>query len=94
MLRSRRPPTPRRQCSREDDALALRLLFEKHELGALSPWAPHLAVLPPAYPTVPCTWDPAERAELQGSGVLEKVRECASVHVCECDRAGRWVGGW
>jgi hypothetical protein len=61
------------QLSREDDALALRLLFEKHENGSRSKFAGHVAVLPKSYPLGLVEWPEAElEALLAGSGMKVK----------------------
>lgn len=55
--------------TREDDALALRLLWEKHEMGQESRWAKHMAVLPVSYPHVVVGWTEEELEGLTGSNV-------------------------
>ena len=54
---------------REDDALAVRLLFEKNELGPHSKWARHIAVIPESYPHTPHEWEEDELELLRGSSV-------------------------
>ncbi|KAH8046289.1 mRNA (guanine-N7-)-methyltransferase [Aureococcus anophagefferens] len=56
--------------TREDDALALRLLYERRK-GAKSRWGPHIALLPATPPHALLRWSEAELAELAGSDALE-----------------------
>ena len=56
--------------TRADDALALRLLYERRK-GAKSKWGPHIALLPATPPHALLRWSEAELAELAGSDALE-----------------------
>ena len=55
--------------SLEDDALALRLLFERFQAQETSRWSGHIAVLPASYPHTLIEWPTEELAELKGSSV-------------------------
>ena len=55
---------------REDDVLALRLLFEMHAHGAASKWAPHLRALPREMPEDSLLrWTQDEMADLAGTSL-------------------------
>lgn len=57
------------QLTREDDALGLRLLWERHEMKHDSRWAAHVDVLPASYPHAAVGWSEEELEELTGSNV-------------------------
>lgn len=53
---------------REDDALALILLFEKHEMKERSKWAPHISILPHTYHSI-VNWSSEDLESLRGSNL-------------------------
>jgi hypothetical protein len=79
----------RRKVTREDDALATRIMFEKFELKDFSKWSMHMKAIPSAYPHTLLAWPAVSPRALASGGRVEPGAAAASVRARDDSRVER-----